>query len=159
MRLKAKGKDKDMKVDKIITTTEPLELEITGITLLSRKEYEECRTNIPHINKWWWLRSSCSNIGLYVCVVTDYGTLDYNSLNGDYVGVRPALVMDRKSSNLEIGDKLKIKERSWTVISDRLALCDDMITEMPFKKDWRVDDADDYESSDIKSFIEAWWTA
>ena len=46
-----------MKVDKVIKNTQPAELEVAEITLLSEEEYEAAKENIPAVNTWWWLRS------------------------------------------------------------------------------------------------------
>lgn len=135
------------------------DIDIKGITLLSLEEFLESRKNIPLYDRLWWLRTPYSDNGLNTGRVDVHGDLDDNYVITHYVGVRPALILDRESSNLEIGDKLQIKGYAWTIISDRYALCDDIIETMPFRKDWKAPDANVYEASDIKKFLEDWWAA
>jgi len=145
-----------MKAEKMIRIIEPIDIEINGITLLSIEEYEACKYIIPNINFWWWLRSpgyssinaaNVSNVGN----VSDFG----NYVNYDDRAVRPALIYE--SSNLQIGDKIKIVGYNWTVISDSMILCDDVVGFTYFRKDWRANDANDYEKSDIKKWLNDWW--
>lgn len=134
-------------------------LEIKEVTLLSIEEAKLAEENIPGIlastGETWWLRPS-----------SDY---DYNAahvdvddtiyLDGDLVsynfGVRPALRIDNLESNhLQIGDKIQIAHHSWTVISDDLVLCDEIITREPFNP--AKTRGNDYESSHIKEFVTKW---
>ena len=45
----------------------------------------------------------------------------------------------------------------WTVVPGKLALCDDFIGYGCFRKDWRAIDANEYEASDVKKYIENWF--
>ena len=145
-----------MKVQKHIVTTEEHDVDITDITLLSIEEYEECKEYIPHVSHWWWLRSPgyLSSTAAYVLSdggVYDCGLLVYNAESG----VRPAL----RISNLEsfnLGDKFSLAELEWTVISKDLALCDSFIGTMPFRSDWQAEDANIYDKSDIKKWLDSW---
>ena len=70
--------------------------------------------------------------------------------------MRPALIVNLESSNLADGDKIKYRGYTWTVILGKYALCDSIINKQPYREDRRVDNANDYEKSDIKKYIEDW---
>ena len=46
-----------MNAEKIITTTEPIDLDIQGITLLSIDEAKQLPRKVLAASDWWWLRS------------------------------------------------------------------------------------------------------
>lgn len=147
-----------MKIEKIITTLEPQELEITGITLLSKEEYEACEEHIAPRNFWWWLRSPSSSSDDIAACVYDEGYVDSIYVYSSRVGVSPALqICNLESSNLKIGDRFKLKGQTWTVVSEGYALCDDNIGYHCFRENWRASDANVYEKSDVKKFVEEWW--
>lgn len=134
-------------------------LEITGATLLSVEEAKQLDENTLKAKDNWRLRSP----GFY-----DYRAAFVYGVNGDVYdsgdgvdqsfGVRPALKINGlESSNLEIGDTITFGDHSFTIISDKYALCDDIIGEYPFRKDWRAKDANNYEASDIKKHIDDWF--
>lgn len=134
------------------------DINIDGITLLSTEEYIRFKKNIVNIDCWWWLRSPGFE-SLYAAYVSNDGSV-YNYgdfVNVDTYAVRPALIINPTSSHLEIGSKIKVADYLWTVISDEYALCDEAIVQCCFRKDWTAKDANDYEASDIKKYIENWW--
>lgn len=147
-----------MIVQKVIKTTEVTELDITGITLLSKEEYNEYRNHIPPRNFWWWLRSPYTGSGGSAGCVDDDGDVYDYTVDDTYVGVSPALICNFESANLIIGDEFKLKGHTWTVISDKYALCNGNIGFRCFREDWKADDANVYETSDVKKFIEKWWS-
>lgn len=144
-----------MRAERIITTTLPMEIDVTGITLLSIDEYGKMIDVIPPIHEFWWLRSpgllhdDAANVDISGAV----SRLGRNVRRSDYC-VRPALILD---SNLEIGDKFKLKNFVWTVISERYAICNTVIGQHCFREDWKAEDANDYEKSDVKKYLERWW--
>ena len=146
-----------MNAQKVIRTTEDIELKITGITLLSVEEYEETRANIPPVHDYWWLRSPGYN-GSSAADVRGDGDVDLNGNDVDYEdGVRPALrISNLESSNPKIGDEIIVAERPWTVINEGLAIANKPIGACAFRKDWRAEDANNYEASDVKKYIEKW---
>lgn len=145
---------------------------IKGITLLSAEEYEQFKNNIPSLNHSWWLRSPGDNgyakyVQGYAKYVQRGGYVDkYGApISYQYVAVRPALILNSESSRLKIKDEFKFGKQKWTVISDTYAICNDNIGERCFRAgcraDWEVEDANgenanDYEKSDVKEFIEDW---
>lgn len=148
-----------MQIEKIITSTELLNLDINDITLLSKEEYKTYRDRIPKTSESWWLRSPGRDDILAACVYGGAGGVYASGVRVDYtLGVRPALkIGGLSSSEIEIGDRFRWSGYTWTIISDKLAQCEDIIGNYPFRKDWRAEDANVYESSDIKKFVEDWF--
>ncbi len=134
-----------------------MDIKITGITLLTAEEAKDLPQKIRNINRNWWLCSPGSHDYFATCVSGGSGRV---YAHGDYVnnllGVRPALILDPESSDLKIGDKFKLAEQNWTVISEKYALCDDVIGNSVFRKNYNVPNANNYECSDIKKYIENW---
>ena len=149
-----------MTVEKIIKTTELKELDITGATLLSIDEAGKLPEDMRRANDiHWWLRSPSYYDYKAAFVDGERGDV---SVDGTFVlesfGVRPALeISDLKSSDLQIGDQFNYGGRSFTVISDQYALCDEIIERYPFRKNWKAKDANVYEASDIKKFVDDWF--
>lgn len=80
-----------------------------------------------------------------------------NIVNND---VRPALKISNLAlSNLSIKDKFIFSGKTFTVISKDYALCDESIGNCPFRKDWGAKDANVYEASDVKKFVDEWFDA
>ena len=146
-----------MIAQKIVKTKEAIELEIEEITLLSAQEYETYKEQVKLVNDDWWLRSPGFDV-THATFVNSDGCL-YSYGNGVvYVdnAVRPALKVNLGSSNLRIGDEIEWANHNWTVISDELALCDETIAKLPLRRNWRADDANEYEKSDLKKWLENW---
>lgn len=147
-----------MKIHKQVITHEPMDITIDEITLLSVEEYERCKEHIPAVNDWWWLRSP-GYYGYYAAYVTiDGSVLNLNWVNYDNVSVRPVVVLrlNHKYANLQIGDKLDFAGHVWTMIADNMALCDEGVGYTCFRADWQAPDANDYEKSDVKKWLERW---
>jgi len=145
-----------MKIEKVITTMQDMDVDISEVTLLSRDEYENYMDNISKIDQWWWLRSPGS-LHDYASYVDPDGSVLYDGV--DYVGgcVRPALkISNPKSANLQIGDRFFVAGYSWTVIGEGVALCDQCVGQTAFRAGWRANDANDYEASDVKKWLERW---
>lgn len=137
-------------------------LEITGATLLSVEEAKQLDEKILKVGDCWWLRSP----GLYdvdaACVYGDIGSVydDGRDVRHSF-GVRPALQLSNlEGSGLQIGDKFTFGDRSFTVISEKYALCDENVWRSIFREDWEAWEAKDanvYEKSDIKKFVDDWF--
>lgn len=146
-----------MKVKKEITKHIDVDVMVDGITLLSVEEYEKHKRDIPSMSSSWWLRSR----GIFdfdAALVTGYDAVyccGYNVTDHELV-VRPALKINPESSNLQIGDKILFRGYRWTVISAEYVLCDEGVTQMVFRRDWRADDANVWEASDVKKWLEEW---
>ena len=147
-----------MTFKQIIETTKDIDLDVQGITLLSVVEAEQVPENMRAVYGRWWLRSPGYYDYFAACVhefgsVHDFGHYVYD---GGF-GVRPALIVNLKSSNLSIMGKIKTAGHRWTVITDSLILCDDIVGFTAFRVDWRAKDANVYEASDVKKWLENWW--
>ena len=148
-----------MQIDKLIISKEPIELEIDGVTLLTVEEAKALTDKQRYQTASWWLRSPGNNDYNAAFVVGGSGFVYVFGIIVDKeFGVRPALQISNLTSlNFEIGDKFDFANYTWTVISEDKALCDDIIDNSAFRKDWKAKDANDYEKSDIKKYLENWW--
>lgn len=146
-----------MKVEKIIAETE--ELDIVKATLLSLEEAKKLPIRLRQYNKWWWLRSSDPNQS-YTVYVFGIGSAFYlgDQVYNEVGAVRPVLKLDGlKSSNFTIGDVFIFSGKRFEVIDNETAFCLEDIGTCAFRKDWRAEDANNYEKSDVKKFIDDWF--
>lgn len=150
-----------MKVKKIITSITELDLDITGATLLTIKEAEKLPKRLRKYNelRWWWLRSPGYYYRHVAVVDIDGSIYDYGSyVSCDRIAVRPVLTISNfKSSDLKIGDIFEFGGKQFEIISNDKAFCLTAIGEYAFRNDWEAQDADDYEKSDVKQFIDKWF--
>lgn len=131
---------------------------IEDITLLSKEEYKQNEDIIPLINvEGWWLRSHSKHYANDIHFIWgEDGEIDsYGLVAEKALAIRPALQIS-KSMSLTPGDKLEIFGKSWTVLNDNLVLCDTAINNMLFRKDYNISDANNYETSDIKTYLDNW---
>ena len=145
--------------EKIITTTESIDLNINGITLLSTEEAIKLPINIRISEYPWWLRSP-GEYDTYAAIVSVDGEdvfSDGISVDEEF-GVRPALkISNLESCNLQIGDIIIMFNYTWTVISNNLILCDKIVGKCKFRENWKAKDANNYEASDVKKWLEKWY--
>ena len=148
-----------MKVNKIIISKEPTELEINEITLLTVDEAKELGEAQRYMAPNWWLRSPGYIDSIAAFVDGEYGYVHVYGVNVSVeFGVRPALkISNLESSDFQIGDEFEFAEYKWTIISEDKALCNDVIGYSAFRKEWRAKDANNYEASDVKKWLEDWW--
>ena len=130
----------------------PVDLDPIEMTLLSREEYELYEHNISLIDDFWWLRSPGYIQGSAARVNPD-GSLYNCSVDYSYAAVRPALKFN--AQNLRIADKFKFYEYEWTVIAEGIALCDDVFCRMVFREVWQAPDANDFQRSDVKTYLDS----
>jgi hypothetical protein len=127
---------------------------IAGITLLSLDKYRRHWKNIKQINDWWWLRSPGYTTSRAACVRPDDYLIEYGCLvNTIDIAVRPALIL---CGSHEIGQTIAFGGKTWTTISDSLALADEPLRNMPFRRDWKAADASSYDKSDIRQYLSKW---
>lgn len=124
---------------------------IIGITLLPKFDYYSLSHNIPALDEPWWLKpaESCSNM----CAIADGRS--YVSDAADVFAVRPALIA--KAYNFTVGHEVDYGGKRWTYIGDNYFLCNTAFCKMAFRKDENATDANDYESSDIKAYLDNWF--
>lgn len=132
-------------------------LHITGATLLSIEEAREMDEDILKADQDWWLGSPGYRDDVAACVNSDDGSVIYFGHDVTYsFGVRPALkITNLESSIYQIGDTLSFGDHSFTIISEKYALCDEIIEKRPFCNDHKK--GNDYETSDIKVFVDNWF--
>lgn len=132
-------------------------LDITEIRLLTADEYKNYKEYIKNLGHWWWLQSpgSAKNRVLSVCggggLLYEYGSY----VDRESGWVRPVLRISNLTHFIR-GDNLVIANRDWTVISRDLVLSDEPIGEYAFREDWKAEDANDYNASDVKKYLENW---
>ena len=143
--------------EKIIIMKEDVGLDIAGITLLSDEEYHRYRDIIPKRDYPWWLRSAFYGIKCFAGFVNEDGELDYMTVKHKF-GLVPLIVINRDTSDrIGAGDRFRMKDMSWTAISDRHILCDDSLGNYQYREDWQADDANDFDASDIREMLIDWW--
>lgn len=133
-------------------------LDVTGATLLTAEEAKTLPKEILAIGKWWWLQSPgyCSNHAADVC---SDGSVNYHGYGVSSTNaVRPTLeIQNLEASNLNIGDVFRFGNKNFEIISDTKALCTESIGKCFFREDWQAEDANDYETSDVKTFVDDWY--
>lgn len=145
-----------MKIKKQITSEQELDVDIKGVTLLSLEEYSACRDMVPTSGTYWWLRSPGS-LGGHACAVGDNGSVysyGYVVHLGSNRGVRPALIFEPGSSKLSAKDKVKVNDRWYTVISENMMLCDEIVGSTCFSISNPSEETNVYENSDVKKWLE-----
>lgn len=151
----------------MIMTVQDQDIEILGATLLSTEEAEKLPTELKEYPYWWWLRSPGGG-NAFAAYVEDnesaYGSEDYTApINyfGKFVDsygcVRPALIISLDSSNFKIGDCFKFGNKEFEIISNSLAFCKSDIGKSYFEWLNKNEDANDYEKSDVKWFVDKWF--
>ncbi len=135
-------------------------LKFIRATLLSVEEAEIMLTKEERkYRKSWWLRSPGYDSSYAAYVYSD-GYIIYFGyyVNYGYVCVRPALIFESLSDGWKIGDVFDIGSYRFKIISNHLAwLYEQDIGFHPFREDWKAENADVYEMSDVKRFVDEWF--
>ena len=76
---------------------------------------------------------------------------DFDDFEYGGTGNRPAIYLNTSIPNASEGDRIKIKNESFTVIADKILLLDRYISTEPFDTNCNA-----YENSEIKERIDAW---
>lgn len=148
-----------MRIEAIKREKITTDLEIVGATLLSVEEAKLLPENLRRDSHDWWLRSP----GCY-SDFADYVYADGSvycgggSVRSSSGAVRPALIIRNfKSSNLKIGDVILFDDREFEIISNMLAFCKTDIGYQCFNSNDKREDANIYETSEIKKFVDHWF--
>ena len=133
------------------------ELDMMDVTLLSVEETDglpDCVKKLRSACFGWWLSSRGFADGYASFVYGSDGKVDKAGLVVEVEhGVRPVLkIANLKFLGLDKDSKFKIDDDCFTVISDTMALCDDVIGLSAFS----ADGTNDYEASDIKKSVDDW---
>ena len=133
---------------------------IKGITLLSIDEAKNLSDYILRFSEWWWLRSPGYDSFNAALVAFDGDVDDYGfRVSNEDNAVRPALLcFNLKPLNLKIGDYVNAFDKIWQYIGkDMILLFGKPLTLMAFREDCRASDANDYEKSDVKKYLDNWF--
>lgn len=141
-----------MQVNKIVTMEYPVSINIKGATLLTVKEASALSVEMRKCFSSWWLRSP-GRSGTYAACVGG-GSVKDDIVEGS-LGVRPALEIE--DHYLDDGDQFNFAHHRWTVIKETKALCNDTIGICAFRENWQADNANNYEQSDIKKYVDEWF--
>lgn len=134
-------------------------LKIIGATLLSLNEADQLPSELRKYHNWWWLRNSSYIYYRAACVDHRGYFIDGGYFVDDYSNVvRPALQIKKpNSSNLKIGDVFEFGGKTFKIISNNLAFCLSDIGTCAFRRNWKAEDANDYEKSDVKKYVDEWF--
>ena len=134
-----------------------MNIKVLGATLLSKEEYNANSDIIKEL--WqgvtWWTRSKGWEGDDYACIVST-SLHDRGDVVDREFAVRPAIELDFR--RLSKGTKVSYAGETFTVLEDGLALCDGLVRMMAFRADRSAPNANEYESSDIKNWVEAWFS-
>lgn len=140
-----------MKVQKTVTSIIDVDLAFEDITLLSVEEADLIPQSIRAIGWSWWLQSPDSGSEGVAGVDMDGYVIEGGYGVSNNLCVRPALLVPNlKSSELQIGDKIKVAGFPFTVVSESILLCDDVPFWSKFGK------TNDYETSIVKESLYKW---
>lgn len=139
---------------------EASDIKITSATLLSIEEAETLLTQEERAYKeLWWLRSPGFSQLTAARVINDGSVGCYGKCVdcGDTC-VRPALNIDTSASNIKVGNVFLFGGKEFKVLSPELAwMHKDDIGKCTFREDWKAEDANVYEASDVKKYIDRWF--
>jgi len=151
-------------VEVIEETKMPIQY-VKNVTLLSIKGVILFPRQVRTYGGWWWLRSPGVS-QTQASGVNAFGTIDPfgDDVDDDSVCVRPALIIDPIPSYLKSGDIIKIFGKEWVFYNGGALLMDGTLIKMSFNK--TPQKGNDYETSDIKKYLDHWfdqskklWTA
>ena len=121
------------------------------ITLLSKDEYFKNKELIPLVKGGWWLCSQGDLDDLAAYVSGRSGGIRVTGCYvGDTLGVRPALKIEHYE-HLKPGEKVIIKDLSFTILNDGILLCDTIVSKVMFDET-----SNNYDTSYIKTWLENW---
>lgn len=140
---------------------------VKGAILLSKDEVERLLTREERKCTFegrpcdWWIRTPCDSTH-YVYTV-DGVSGEILSDDGDYwvddwACVRPALKLFGcwRSRGFDVGDMLDFCGYKFKIISNEYALCENAVDCKPFRTAADADDANIYEASDMKDYVDEW---
>lgn len=147
-----------MKIKRLVTIEIPDELEIVGATLPTLEDSNYFSDNLCIYNTEWWLNTPLDHISGCVFIICTDGDATYEETNCDYITVRPALqIKNLELSNLKIGDCFIFGEKEFEIVLNDLAFCKSDIGKCYFRQDFEADNANVYEFSDVKKFVDKWF--
>lgn len=121
--------------------------DIEEVTLLSKEEWKLCRDICPNYTGWWWTRSA-DIFSDSSCYVNFGGSVRSSYVDHFYNGIRPAFIIRNSLPLLKRGDHVFVGNIPCTVVSPVVVLADYPVCLHRFDED-----SNDYETSEIKEFI------
>ena len=143
-----------MKIQHITETD--FDIEIKGVTLLSLDEYYKYEDLIPIEDELWWTRTSVG-IASAKAIQGNYVRPNGYGVNMNYLGVRPALLLENKDFRLlHLKDRILVDGYFYIIVDlnynhgSVLAVCDEILYSSCFN------DTDDnaWETSSLKQDLE-----
>lgn len=131
-----------------------MEVTISGATLLSREEYLGNMDIISTKLLWFWLRDGSKKEFDLASAVYYRDILGFYEVESAF-NVVPALYL--KDSNLSLGTKITYAGESFTVLRNNTAICDRPVIKMAFREDYWSEDANNYDYSDVRGWLESWF--
>ena len=138
-------------------------LAIERVTIPCSDEVLDVPKDILSCNRLWWLRSPSYDSHGAAYVGSDGSVSHFgNAVSSANVCVRPAFrIANQESSYPQIGERMKIAatgEESIEVvyIGNNLWLAVEPIGESCFRKDWSAPDANCWDKSDLKRWLQKW---
>ena len=136
-------------------------LHFDSATLLSVEEVKELLSDEDRAYyEWWWTRTvgtdnhCVADISVYGNIYTkgNRPDLDYS------IVVRPVLIISGlKESGFGIGDTFKFDGKIFKIISENLAFCTEDIGHHQFNNDFKAEDANIYDNSEVRRFVDEWF--
>ena len=130
---------------------------ISEVTIPSVDEIEKIDEKLRLAGDNYWLRSPGDRNDRAAFVDGGSGSVNARGYGVDYThGVRPALIIPNlDDAGYSTGDRLgPLAGYTWTVISNDMVLCDDLIGKAFFDKGLYYENTYDYSS--LKSYVENW---
>lgn len=145
-----------MKTTKYEIVETPIDITVTEARLLTKEEAEALPERLIRYPDWWWTKSAWDGIFAIAAWIV-YGnssSVDYSRIDL-WRDVRPALIFESK--DLKVGNKFLFGGKEFEVIKEGLAFCTTDIGKCAFRKDWKAEDANQYEASDVKKYVDKWF--
>ena len=139
-----------MQVEKIITLTKPINIEIEYATLLPEEIYQKSKDIIPRTHTWW-IKSNSLVKRRMAKAIDQNGNIHYRYASCN-LGLRVALKII--SSDVRRGDKLNFVG-SWTVLDDGFILYDYVHLYFPYNSNTNLNH-NNYKNSEIAQSVD-WW--
>ena len=145
-----------IQAEKIVETTEPVQIELAGATLLSEEEVSTLLSTTDRARGfYWWTRTP---FNAYYERFVSYGGIAGSDSCSVANSLSPACVIKNlEGSGLKVGDFFTVGKYRFKVISENLAwLYKQSIGEYPYKK---TPDGKElcYETSDAKKVVDEWF--
>ena len=138
-------------VNKLVRKFEPVRIYPTEVTLLTAKEYSAYKHNIPPVRNWFWLKSP--SINSILVDVAENGSIGVYFVDCPDGIIRPVIKLQ---NNVSVGEEYDIKGTMFVAISENMLLCKNEIGYGCFRKNIEAEDANVYEKSDVKNYINDW---